>query len=47
MYRNIPKEILGAKVLKYIIDKYKCKETDMVIAGNATGAGEYYKAYGS
>ena len=39
MYRNIPAEILGAKVLKYIIDKYKCKETDMVIAGNATGAG--------
>ncbi len=39
MYRNIPAEILGAKVLKYVIGKYQCKEPDMVIAGNATGAG--------
>lgn len=39
MYRNIPAEILGAKVLKYILDKYPCPGLDMVIAGNAAGAG--------
>lgn len=39
MYRNIPAEILGAKVLRYILKKYKCTGIDMVIAGNAAGAG--------
>lgn len=39
MYRNIPAEILGAKVLKYILGKYKGLGAELVIAGNATGAG--------
>ena len=39
MYRNIPAEILGAKVLKYILGKYKGLDAELVIAGNATGAG--------
>ena len=48
MYRNIPAEILGAKrSLKYIIDKYKCKETDMVVQEMQPVQGKYCKAYGS
>lgn len=39
MYRGIPAEILGASVLKAIADKYKNVDVDMVIAGNAVGAG--------
>lgn len=39
MYRSIPAEILGASVLKAIADKYKNVDVDMVIAGNAVGAG--------
>lgn len=39
MYKNIPAEILGAKVLQNILDKYGSLDMDMVIAGNATGAG--------
>jgi len=39
MYRNVPAEILGADVLRYIMQNYKCTRADMVIAGNATGAG--------
>lgn len=39
MYRNVPAEILGADVLRYIMEKYKEPDIDMVIAGNAAGAG--------
>lgn len=39
MYKNIPAEILGAEVIKHIINKYNIKDIDMVVAGNATGAG--------
>jgi len=39
MYRNIPAEILGARVIKSIIKKYNGLCIDMVIAGNASGAG--------
>ncbi len=39
MYRNVPAEILGADVLRYIMGKYKWLCADMVIAGNAAGAG--------
>lgn len=39
MYKNIPAEILGAKVLKNILEKYKKLNVDMIIAGNAAGAG--------
>ena len=39
MYKNIPAEILGAKVLKNVLEKYKKLDVDMIIAGNAAGAG--------
>lgn len=41
MYRHIPAEILGAKVLKNLKEKYKIedKDIDYIIAGNGVGAG--------
>lgn len=39
MYKHIPAEILGVGVLRHVIEKYNCPDIDMVIAGNATGAG--------
>lgn len=39
MYRNLPAEILGARVLKQVLGKYPEKDVDLVIAGNAVGAG--------
>lgn len=39
MYKNMPAEILGAEVIKHIKNKYNVKDIDMVVAGNATGAG--------
>lgn len=39
MYRHIPAETLGAKVLKSILKRYDCLDVDMVVAGNAAGAG--------
>lgn len=39
MYRNIPAEILGARVLRSILNRYDSIDVDMVIAGNAVGAG--------
>ena len=48
IYKNVPAEFLGAQVLKHIIKKYfNCdicspdlaEKVDMVIAGNAVGAG--------
>ncbi len=39
MYRHIPAETLGAKVIKSVLHKYSCLDVNMIIAGNATGAG--------
>lgn len=39
MYKNIPAEILGAEVIKHIINRYNLQDIDLVIAGNAAGAG--------
>lgn len=41
MYRHIPAEFLGAKVLKNLKEKYKIedKDIDYIIAGNGVGAG--------
>ncbi len=39
MYRNIPAEILGARVIKSILKRHNGWDVDMVIAGNAAGAG--------
>ncbi|MCD7825959.1 MAG: thiolase family protein [Clostridiaceae bacterium] len=39
MYRRIPAERLGAAVLQYVLQKYEIKQPDLVIAGNAVGAG--------
>lgn len=39
MYKNMPAEILGAEVIKHIINKYNLQDIDLVVAGNATGAG--------
>ncbi len=39
MYRHIPAEILGARVLEKVMEKYDIEKPDFIIAGNAVGAG--------
>ena len=39
MYRHIPAEVLGAEVLKQVMEKYQLCEPDYIIAGNGVGAG--------
>ncbi len=41
MYRNVPAEVLGAEVLRAIIEKYRLAEPDIdfIIGGNAVGGG--------
>lgn len=39
MYRHIPAEILGAAVLKEVMQKYHVAVPDYIIAGNGVGAG--------
>ena len=39
MYRHIPAEVLGAEVLKQVMEKYQLREPDYIIAGNGVGAG--------
>ena len=41
MYRRVPAEILGAEVLKQVIQKYRLseQEIDMILGGNAVGCG--------
>ena len=34
MYRHIPAEVLGAEVLKQVMEKYQQREPDYIIAGN-------------
>ena len=39
MYRNVPAEVLGAEVLRAVIEKYQLAEPDIdfIIGGNAVG----------
>lgn len=39
MYKHVPAEILGAQVLKRVIDKYQLQQLDYIIGGNGVGAG--------
>lgn len=41
MYRNVPAEVLGAEVLRAVIEKYQLAERDIdfIIGGNAVGGG--------
>lgn len=41
MYRNVPAEILGAGVLKNLVEKYRLEDEkiDLIIGGNAVGGG--------
>ena len=39
IYRHIPAEVLGAEVLKQVMEKYQLREPDYIIAGNGVGAG--------
>lgn len=41
MYRNVPAEVLGAEVLRAVIEKYQLAEHDIdfIIGGNAVGGG--------
>lgn len=41
MYRNVPAEVLGAGVLKSLVERYQLKDSniDFVIGGNAVGGG--------
>lgn len=39
MYRHIPAEKLGASVLKELMERWKLPGPDLIIAGNAVGAG--------
>lgn len=39
MYRHVPAEILGAAVLRQVMEKYQVKKPDYIIAGNGVGAG--------
>lgn len=41
MYRNVPAEVLGAEVLRDVIEKYQLAECDIdfIIGGNAVGGG--------
>jgi len=41
MYRNVPAEVLGAEVLRAVIEKYQLAEPDIdfIIGGNAVGGG--------
>ena len=39
MYRHVPAEILGAEVLRQVMEKYKIVLPDYIIAGNGVGAG--------
>lgn len=39
MYKHIPAEILGAEVLKKVVEKYDIKKPDYIIGGNGVGAG--------
>lgn len=44
MYRHIPAEVLGAEVLKQVMEKYQLREPDYIIAGNGVGAGRQHCA---
>jgi len=39
MYKHIPAEILGAEVLKKVVEKYDIKKPDYIIGGNGVSAG--------
>ena len=39
IYRHIPAEVLGAEVLKQVLEKYQLSAPDYIIAGNGVGAG--------
>ena len=41
MYRNVPAEVLGAEVLRAVIEKFQLAECDIdfIIGGNAVGGG--------
>ena len=41
MYRNVPAEVLGAEVLRAVIEKYQLAEPDIdfIIGGDAVGGG--------
>lgn len=39
MYRNVPAELLGAAVLKQVMEKYQLPNPDYIIGGNGVGAG--------
>lgn len=39
MYKHLPAELLGAEVLKKLIQKYAIKDIDYIIGGNGVGAG--------
>ena len=39
IYRHIPAEVLGAEVLKQVLEKYQLRKPDYIIAGNGVGAG--------
>ena len=38
IYRHIPAEVLGAEVLKQVMEKYQLSEPDYIVAGNGVGA---------
>lgn len=38
IYRHIPAEVLGAEVLKQVMEKYQLREPDYIVAGNGVGA---------
>lgn len=39
MYRHIPAELLGAAVLRQVMEKYQVQQPDYIIGGNGVGAG--------
>ena len=39
MYRHVPAEVIGAKVLKELLFQHDINDVEAVIAGNAVGAG--------
>lgn len=39
IYKNIPAEILGAELLKKLINKYSLTNIDLIIGGNSVGGG--------
>lgn len=38
-YRHVPAELLGAAVLRELIQRYELKDIDMIIGGNSVGGG--------